>query len=203
MNEELRREIQKQSRLIAWKTRRGEKENIDPRREGESKAAHVLRTLTEVEKENFLRRLHGLESSGCWIWNGTISKDGYASLKIRGTYLRVSRVCFSLSKEGNFDSHLVCHKCDNPACVNPDHLFLGTPSDNMQDMARKGRQWMQKKIWTHCKRGHEYTPDNIIYHSKGKTCRTCKNIRSNRNRAIFKSQGRNPHNPRTDYLTRE
>jgi len=51
---------------------------------------------------------------------------------------------------------LVCHKCDNPSCIRPDHLFLGTASDNVQDSIRKKRNAGAKA--THCKNGHKFTP---------------------------------------------
>lgn len=77
---------------------------------------------------------------GCWMWRGSLSKStGYGKFSfLHGTYLahRVSWMLFrGLIPEGLF----ILHKCDNPPCVNPDHLFLGTHAENMRDMLEKGR----------------------------------------------------------------
>lgn len=186
---------EKQRSIFSWKAREREAEKALPRREGESAAAHVLRTLTEVEKEHLVRCLESriTRNGDCWIWSGA-KQNGYGFLHLRKILHRVSRISFRIFI-GHFDySKFVCHTCDTPLCVNPSHLFTGTPKDNMQDMTQKGRHWMQKKVTTHCKRGHEYTPENTIHHSKGKQCRTCKNLRRVWRRPILKSQGRNPSN---------
>lgn len=77
---------------------------------------------------------------GCWYWWGTIGADGYGVLNVDGKMKRVPRLAWELTK-GELPSYLcVLHVCDNPRCVNPDHLVLGTRRDNMLDKQRKGRQ---------------------------------------------------------------
>ena len=72
---------------------------------------------------------------GCWLWQGHISRLGYGKFMGKHTH----RMAWELTN-GPISSDLdVCHHCDNPPCVNPSHLFLGTASDNMKDSVRKGR----------------------------------------------------------------
>lgn len=78
------------------------------------------------------------KTNSCWEW--TASKDhGYGRFWLDGHNLLSHRFSYSLINGPISRSQVVCHKCDNPSCVNPDHLFLGTRDDNMTDMVSKGR----------------------------------------------------------------
>lgn len=80
------------------------------------------------------------EEDACWIWRGGKDKNGYGYFKYLGKTRKAHRVSWEFYKDGNkHESLLVCHSCDNPSCVNPYHLWLGTPKDNMEDKVRKGR----------------------------------------------------------------
>lgn len=83
------------------------------------------------------------KGKGCWIWKGPRGHKGYGQITYvkangRTSTLRAHRVSYQIHK-GEPGEFFVCHSCDNPPCVNPDHLWLGTHNDNMQDMVKKQR----------------------------------------------------------------
>lgn len=88
-----------------------------------------------------VRFLDKVDQTGdCWEWQGYRSPRGYGQVRRAGQSHLTHRYSYE-QHVGPIPSGLqVCHRCDNPSCVNPEHLFLGTQRDNMQDMYRKGRQ---------------------------------------------------------------
>lgn len=78
-------------------------------------------------------------SDGCWEWTGDKDVKGYGRFFLRGEVIRAHRVSQEIYAGPIPDGMYVLHRCDNPGCVNPAHLFLGTQTDNMLDMEAKGR----------------------------------------------------------------
>ena len=76
--------------------------------------------------------------TGCWEWQGTMHHSGYGCFKDKGKFTYTHFASYR-AFHGPTDGKFVCHRCDNPKCCNPDHLFLGTHEENMEDMKVKGR----------------------------------------------------------------
>ena len=115
--------------------------------------------------------------NGCHIWIGATA-GGYGRIHNVKKTVQASHASFVIYKGEIPYGMLICHTCDNPPCVNPAHLFLGTNSDNQLDAVAKGRQAMVAK--THCPKGHEFAGDNIRIRTDrpGRTCRACIRIAS-------------------------
>lgn len=90
--------------------------------------------------ERFKR--HVERGKSCWLWTGNRNQAGYGQLRLgrRGGTVSAHRLAWQLFRGPIPDGLIVCHHCDNPSCVNPDHLFVGTHKDNAQDMIAKGRR---------------------------------------------------------------
>lgn len=87
--------------------------------------------------ERFISRV--TKAGDCWVWCGSKAPGGYGQLSVGGKLQRANRVSWRLFR-GEIPKGLhVLHRCDNPPCVNPEHLFLGTHGDNVRDMFSKGR----------------------------------------------------------------
>ena len=94
--------------------------------------------------EHWGRYVPDRPENGCWIWQGTKDKGGYGKICHEAKHMRAHRVSYQLHVGELTADMFVCHSCDNPSCVNPKHLFLGTHKDNMIDMVRKDRSPRQK-----------------------------------------------------------
>jgi hypothetical protein len=113
---------------------------------------------------------HG-PSGSCWMWIGSIDSKGYGSTAIRQKTIAAHRASYVHTVGAIPEGMNLCHKCDNPACVNPDHLFPGTQQDNVTDMMEKGRHRGMAK--THCPTGHPYDEINTRWYQGRRYCREC------------------------------
>lgn len=91
-------------------------------------------------KERFMKKVKVNNDTGCWEWLGFKGLNNYGQFSIGGRTVLAHRASFLIFNGDLVRGMCVCHRCDNPMCVNPVHLFQGTRSDNMQDCIKKGRR---------------------------------------------------------------
>ena len=129
------------------------------------------------------------DPEGCWEWVGAKSYNGYGRFSIGGRYYGTHRVAYELFGGSIPTGMCILHSCDNPPCVNPAHLRLGTQLDNMRDMHAKGRARQggpvaANRAKTHCKRGHPFAGDNLRpAGAKGRRCKMCSMLNMREQRA--------------------
>lgn len=129
---------------------------------------------------------------GCWIYQGykhrssrgAAGQPGYGGTSYRGKAVRIHRKMLEIKLGRSLPVEIqACHECDNPPCCNPDHLYPGTNQQNHIDGGKRGRMSGQSK--THCKHGHEFTPENTRWAvrnvangmlGKARNCKECHRI---------------------------
>ena len=141
--------------------------------------------------ERFWAKVERSTPDSCWEWIAARASTGYGVIQWPNAQgvLRVTgahRVSYSLAHGNIPDGLYVCHRCDNRGCVNPAHLFLGAHRDNIADMVGKRRNVVPVSPHlgkTHCKHGHEFSPENTRVTKQGRQCRACHRQRERRRRA--------------------
>ena len=125
------------------------------------------------------------KTASCWDWKGSLTGLGYGQIWDRGKARYAHRVSYEIHIGEIPSGMCVLHVCDNPSCVRPNHIFIGSKKDNSMDMVKKGRQHpdtfknikklhKQRKNKTHCKYGHAFSPENTgSVKGNGRYCRMC------------------------------
>lgn len=120
------------------------------RRKRDSDAQWVERSFCSVSCSNdgkkdqpphlrFWENVQKTDGNRCWPWLGVTDHHGYGRIAFRTQNIKAHRVSYEMHHGPIADGDVICHVCDNPNCVNPNHLFSGSQSENMQDASRKGR----------------------------------------------------------------
>ena len=148
------------------------------------------RLTVEERAARFWSRIRKGVPDDCWEWTAGKFSRGYGVAWNGKVATQASRIVWELTR-GKIPSGMqVCHKCDNPGCCNPDHLFLGTMADNMQDKIRKNRQWRcpKERSWMHKalkKVQGENNPRAQLTERDVQEIRSCRGLIDNKDMADF------------------
>lgn len=117
-------------------------------------------------------------TDSCHLWIAGKNHLGYGQFKVKGRHIGAHRVAYALVHGwDSIEGKIVLHSCDNPSCVNPSHLSVGTQSQNVRESVLRGRHNESRK--TECPHGHSYTKENTYITSKGhRQCIICRDIRN-------------------------
>ena len=107
----------------------------------------------------------------CWIWLGARIENDYGVVRVNGKNNGAHRISWELTNGPIPEGLWALHHCDNPPCVNPSHLFLGTNTDNQRDCVSKGRD--RGSRITHDKKGHPLFGENLAIYKERRKCKIC------------------------------
>lgn len=145
----------------------------------------MMSSEIELLRRRLLSAASPEPTSGCWLWTKSVGNSGYGKLRIGNRDVGAHRASFAAFNGAIPGGACVLHSCDVRACINPQHLFIGSHSDNSKDMVRKGRHTCPARTKTSCPKGHEYTGVN----SQGRRiCHQCSNEASKRWSRKYRSQ---------------
>jgi hypothetical protein len=113
-------------------------------KDDDARAAHLLHNTQARRFWKKVTKLNG--NNACWVWTSSLNDGGYGQFWVGAVKrnLLAHRLAYVLTYGPIARGLLVCHRCDNPICVRPEHLFVGTVADNLRDMVRKGRHPEQR-----------------------------------------------------------
>lgn len=139
-----------------------------------------------LQLEKLMESVERIPEAGCWIWMGYCERQGYGRVAVsRGKTVLAHRLFWQLLT-GNEPRDCILHHCDVPSCVNPDHLYDGSRSDNLHDAWNRGQKTFNRSkgmaARTHCKNGHEFSLENTRLRNGARYCRACE--RDNQRRAV-------------------
>lgn len=118
----------------------------------------------------------------CWPWMAARSKSGYGTQKVFPYKVLAHRLALALSVLPASEDLLACHRCDNPPCVNPAHLYWGTDADNLRDRLLRGTATQPPRTSTdQCVHGHMLTPESTYYAPSAPNKRRCRACHRERN----------------------
>lgn len=139
------------------------------RKEGEMVRPYKKKPI----EERFWVKVEMIPFHSCWEWSACTLDFGHGQFNVGNKKRILAHVYSYILHKGPVPEGLqVNHTCDNPGCVNPDHLYSGTQQDNMDDIRERKRSGHLKK--THCPQGHEYSPDNLLKRDDGyRDCKIC------------------------------